>query len=122
MKQNFEKTLPELAAKLKGKKVLFYGGGQFFRLINERFNLSEINAIGIIDKVLSIREGISEICGYKLYGPESIKELQPDYVVVTTKRLLDVYEDLYFNYLKGTKIKITPLVKRDFLSIIKEIR
>lgn len=120
MKHNFEKTLPKLIKKLKGKKVLFYGGGVLFQLINEKFNLSEINIIGVVDKVLSRLEGNEDICGYKLYSPECIKELNPDYVVVTTRRLFSVYEDLYFNYLKGTKIKITPLVKRDFITIIKE--
>ena len=120
LKHKFKENLVKLEKKLNSKKILFYGGGLFFQLINEYYDLSKLNAIGIVDKKLSEYGKLDNICGYKLYSPEQILDLNPDYVVVTTRRIVKVYEDLYFNYLKDTKIKIIPLVKRSLISIMKE--
>lgn len=120
MKYKFDKTFEKLKQKLKGKKVLFYGGGLFFRLINKHFDLSPLNAIGIVDKQSSQIPSMKEICGYKIYKPEDIKDLNPDYVVISTKRIVSIAESLYFDYLKGTKIKITPLVKKGIWATYKE--
>jgi len=120
LKHKFKENLVKLEKKLNSKKILFYGGGLFFQLINEYYDLSKLNAIGVVDKKLSEYGKLDNICGYKLYSPEQILDLNPDYVVVTTRRIVKVYEDLYFNYLKGTKIKIIPLVKRSLISIMKE--
>lgn len=120
IKYKFDKTLKKLKQKLKGKKVLFYGGGLFFRLINKYYDLSQINAIGVVDKQCSQIPSMTDVCGYKIYKPEDIKELNPDYVVVSTKRIIAIAESLYFDYLKGTNIKITPLVKKGFWATFKD--
>ena len=120
IKYKFDKTLEKLKQKLKNKKVLFYGGGLFLRLINKYYDLSQINAIGVVDKQCSQISSMTDVCGYKIYKPEDIKELNPDYVVISTKRIIAIAESLYFDYLKGTKIKITPLVKKGFWATYKE--
>ena len=120
LKNNFDKTLPKLIKKLEGKKVLFYGGGLLFQLIKEYYDLSKINAIGIVDKKLSKLSTLEELCGYKLYSPDDIKELNPDYVIIATRRVIGIFEELYFDYLKDTKIKIIPLIKRSLWSLIRE--
>ena len=120
LKYNFEKNLPKIIKKLKGKRVLFYGSGLFFKLINEYYDLSSLNAIGVVDKQFSQLDDCDEVCGYKLYNPEQILELNPDYILITTKRIIPIADILYSKYLKNTDIKIMPLVKKGFWATIKE--
>lgn len=120
LKYRFDKTLPKLVKKMKGKKVLFYGSGLFFRLINQYYDLSGLDAIGVVDKRFSQLDDCDEVCGYKLYSPEQIVELNPDYVLITTKRIIPIADFLYSKYLKNTNIKIMPLVKKGFFATIKE--
>ena len=122
-KYNFSKTLPKLVKRLKGKKVLLYGAGIFLEAILKFYDLSELNIIGIADKRFDILEEDSDekFQGYKAYGTEYIKELNPDYVLVSTKFYVGIIENLYFNVLKNTKIKVKPLVRKDFITLLKEV-
>ena len=120
LKYNFEKRLEELKTKLKDKKVLFYGGGLLFELICHYFDLSSLNIIGVVDKKCHNTKLSEQICGYKLYSPKQILELNPDYVAITTRRVIPIAENLYFNYLKNTNIKLISLVKRNFIDTLKE--
>ncbi len=119
LKYKFDKTLPKLIEKMKGKKVLFYGAGLFFRVIYQYYDLSGLDVIGIADKQFSQLDDCDEICGYKLYKPEDITKLNPDYVLITTKVIISIAEFLYSKYLKNTSIKIMPLVKKGFFETIK---
>ncbi len=118
---NFDKTLPKLVKKLKGKSIVLYGAGIFLELIKKYFNLSELNVIGIADRRFSSHGENEEFLGYKAISPDEIKSLKPDYVLVATKKYIDIIEDLYYNTLKGSKIKIKPLIKKDFWTLVKEI-
>ncbi len=120
-KFDFDKTLPKLIKKLEGKSVLIYGAGVFFELMKKYFDLSGLNIVGISDKRFTEHEENEEWEGYKAYAPEEIKELNPDYVLVATKYYINIIEDLYYNLLKDTKIKIKPLMKKPFWTLVKEI-
>ncbi len=120
-KHKFEKTFPKLIKKLKNKKVLLYGAGAYLEAIKKYFDLSGLNIIGITDRRYSFKTDENEFLGYKTYSVDDIKELNPDYVVVSTKKYVDIITDLYENVLKDTKIKIKPLVKRSFWSLFKEV-
>ena len=120
-KFHFDKTLPKLVKKLKNKKVMFYGAGAYLELIKKYFDISGLNIIGIADKRFCNHKDDEEFLGYKVYSPDKIKDINPDYVVVATKMYVSIIEDLYYNTLKDTKIKIKPLVKKDFFTLLKEI-
>ncbi len=117
----FEKTLPKLLKKLEGKSVVIYGAGVFFEAIKKYFDLSGLNIIGISDRKFEDHEENEEFLGYKVYAPGEIKYLNPDYVLVATKYYINIIEDLYYNTLHGTKIKIKPLMKKSFWTLFKEI-
>ena len=117
----FDKTLPKLVKKLEGKSVVIYGAGVFFEIIKKYFDLSDLNIIGVSDRRFSNHEENEEWEGYKVYAPEEIKELKPDYVLVATKFYINIIEDLYYGTLKDTKIKIKPLMKKPFWTLVKEI-
>lgn len=118
--QKFDKTLPKLLKKLKDKKVVFYGAGVYLELIKNYFDISSLNVIAISDKKFENNE-ISEFLGYKTCTPEQIKTLKPDYVIMTTKFYINIFEYLSDDLLKGSKIKIKPLVKKSFWTLLKEI-
>ncbi|MBR1681277.1 hypothetical protein IJ707_05765, partial [bacterium] len=101
---NFDKTLPKLVKKLDGKSVVIYGAGVFFELIQKYFDISGLNIIGISDRRFEGHEENEEFLGYKVYSPDEIKELNPDYVLVATKYYINIIEDLYYGTLKNTKI------------------
>ncbi|MBR1942657.1 hypothetical protein IJ843_02855 [bacterium] len=120
-KMNFDKNLPKLLKSLNGKKIMLYGAGEFFRLAKSYFDLSGISAIGIADKKFENHEENAEWEGYKVYSPSEIKDANPDIVLVTNKYYINVIEELYYDVLKGTKIKIKPMLKKSFITLIKEI-
>lgn len=120
-KMNFDKTLPKLVNKLKGKTVLLYGAGIFLELILKYFDMSGLNIIGVSDKRFENHDENEQWKDYKVYSPSEIRNLNPDYVLVATKFYINIIEDLYYNTLKGTKIKIKPLLKKPFMTLVKEI-
>lgn len=118
IKNHLDKRINYLSKKLKNKKVLFYGAGAFFSLINEFYDLSPIQAIGVVDKKAEVYNAETNICGYKLYSPSEIKNLNPDYIVVTTRIYVITAKQVYMQYLKDTNIKLIPLVKQDIISTL----
>ena len=119
LKYNFKKRLEELKVKLKDKKILLYGGGLLLELICKYYDLSSLNIIGVADKRCQSFDD-SKFCGFNLYSPKQILELNPDYVVIATRKVIPIAEYLYFNYLKNSKIKLISLVKKNFIDTIKE--
>lgn len=118
---NFDKTLPKLVKKLKNKSVVLYGAGVFLELIKKYFDISGLNIIGISDRRFENHLENEEFMGYKVYSPEELKELNPDYVLVATKNYINIIESLYYETLKGSKIKIKPLMQKPFMTLVKEI-
>ena len=106
---------------MKNKKVMFYGTGIFFQLINQYFNLSEINVLGVVDKKYKNVNENKEYLGYKTFKPEQIIDMNPDYVIITTKMFVPIAGDLYFDYLEKTNIKLIPILKRNIFELLKEI-
>ncbi|MBQ3312050.1 hypothetical protein IJG72_08235 [bacterium] len=117
----FEKTLPKLVNRLKNKTVVLYGAGVFLELIKKYFDISGLNIVGIADRRFENHYENEEFLGYKVYSPSEIKDVNPDYVLVATKFYINIIEDLYYNTLKGTKIKIKPLLRKPFWTLVKEI-
>ena len=118
---NFSKTFKKLKRKLKNKTVVIYGTGAFFQVIKKHFDISDINIIGISDKKFEEHKEGEEFLGYKVYAPSELRGLNPDYVLVATKMYVSIIEDLYYDTLKDTNIKIKPLLKKDFITLVKEI-
>ena len=119
LKYNFSKTLPKLIKKLKNKTVVLYGVGILLDLIKENFDLSGINIIAVSDRKFK-NSDVSEYSGYKTCAPEDIEKLNPDYVLISTKFYMNIYEYLSNELLKNTGIKILPLVEKPFLTLFKE--
>ena len=117
----FSKSLKKLKKKLKDKSVVIYGAGVFFQAIQRYYDLSGINIIGISDQRFEEHSADEMFLGYKAYAPYELKELNPDYVIVATKNFINIIEDLYYDTLKGTKIKIKPIYDKGLINLIKDI-
>lgn len=118
---NFENNLANLKKKLKNKKIMIYGAGIFFAAIHKYFDLDGLNIIGIADRRFEEHTENEQFLGYKVYSPNEIRDVNPDYVLVATKFFIDIIEDLDETVLKNSKIKIKPLMKKPFLVLWKEI-
>lgn len=117
----FEKNLDKLKKKLKNKTSIIYGTGSFFKYINENYDLSKLNIIGISDMKFDDNDEGKDFLGYKMVPKNKIVSYKPDYVIVATLKYISIVEDFELNILNKTKIKVLPLAKIPLLQLIKDI-
>jgi len=82
-------NLKELLDEVKGKKVCFYGAGQLAKNIAKSYDLSLFDLRGFVDSDPSKKHG--KIGDYPIYSPDELVSLKPDYVVLTTQLVAEVY-------------------------------
>ena len=70
----FEKNLRDLKKKLKDKKIIIYGTGLLFQYINENFDLSELNILGVSDIKFSVEQDGEKYLGYNVIPKSLIGE------------------------------------------------
>lgn len=119
-KINFEKHLKNINKKLKNKKIILYCAGIFCETIIENFDLTNLNIIGIADRKFTEHQEEETVFGYKVLAPGEMAALKPDYVLVATSDFLRIMEEIEVDYLKGTKIKIKPLIRKPFKDLCKD--
>ncbi len=119
-KFGFPKYLEKMKKRLKNKKIVIYDAGEFFKVIKGYYNLDGLNIIAISDKRFA-QSNEKEFLGYQAVEPDKIKYLKPDYVIVATKIFRSIIEDLRHSQLKGTKIRVEPILKRSLWKILGEI-
>lgn len=119
-KTDFEKQLAKLETKLKNTEVILYGAGEFLEAIKHFFNLSGLNVVGICDRRFYEEQEGSLFCGYKIIPYSKLKDSNTKTILVCTLKYINIIDNLE-KLFAGKKIKIEPLVKKSFLSEIKEI-
>ena len=121
-KIKFAKHLKRLEKKLKNKKVLIYGTGNFFQYIYENYDLSNINIIGVSDKKYeTVPEDKFFGNRFTICTPDKINELNPDFILVGTLYFVKIIDVLERDVVKNKKIKIKPLINKPFLEIFNEV-
>lgn len=110
---NFEKKLKKISKKFKNKKIIIYGCGMMFNLIQKYFDISELNIIGVYDGRFAETE-ISKFNEFPIIKPENFN--LADMIMVSTWNTIDIIESL-----KYTKVKALPLVQKRFKYVLKEI-
>lgn len=120
-RKQFSKRLDTLNKNLSGKKILLYGAGAFLEVITKYYDLSKLDIIGVVDRRFTVHDENETFCGYKVYAPEEISKVNPDYLVMSTIVYLTILFNIYPKYLKHTNIKIIPLVKRTLWELLQEI-
>lgn len=108
-KINEQEYLNKLAKKLKGKKVILYGAGIISEVINEHYDLSKFNIIGIADKRFERTEE-KECLSFKTLKPNELKYTDCDYIFVSLKLFNKIKQNLIKD---GVNKKIISLINKN---------
>ena len=82
IKRNFDKYLKNIVKKYKNKKIIIYGSGLLFQTINNNYDLSKLNIIGISD-IKYRNEDKDKLCnGYKIIPLEYLSEQDFDILLL----------------------------------------
>lgn len=109
-KTDFISYLNELNTKLTSKKVLIYGAGLFFKYINEKYDLSKLNIIGISDRKFMNSEEGNKFLIYDIIPVSKINEYKPDVILVSTIKNQKIADSLKEDF---KNIEILPLVQEN---------
>ncbi|MEI8389734.1 MAG: hypothetical protein WCG23_07590 [bacterium] len=80
-KKKLQKHINKLAKTYKNKKVLIYGAGLFFNVIQENYDLSILNIVAISDNKFEKEE---QYKGIKAIPPYEIKNADFDVMIIAT--------------------------------------
>ena len=117
----FEKYFKKLVKELDGKKVVVYGTGMMFELVQKKYDLSQINIIGVSDiKYFPTQEDELDF-GYKIIPLEKLEECDADVVLLGVQKYHPIMEEFKEEYFLDKPVKIVPLVKVPFLKRVKDI-
>lgn len=107
-KKNTQSRINKLAKIYKGKKIIIYGAGILYKILNEEYNLSELDIVAITDK--SFTDENKTLNGYEAINPLKIKDYQPDVIILAT-----YYPNNIIEYLSNNIIPfLNKNVKIDF--------
>ena len=118
---NFQKQLNNIEKKCKNKKVLIYGTGLLFLTIVKNYDISKLNIIGVSDIKYDIHDNGKYLHGYETIPLSKIKELNPDYILISIFNFLPILYNFKNHFFKKTKIKILPFVDKGFTGLLREI-
>ena len=83
--QDLNTRLYNQIKKNKDKKIILYGASIFLYEFLQRYPLEDFNIIGIIDR--DSKKWGKKYGKYEIYSPNSLKELKPDYAIITIENL-----------------------------------
>lgn len=104
-RQKFQNKIDKIARKLKGKKVLWYGNGMISQVLQENYDLSKLNIVGITDRKYLGCDGIK--CKYTIIPPNKLNSINYDVIIVALKQFENTKLSLND---KGNKKEIIRLV------------
>lgn len=120
---NVQKQINRLSKKYKNKRVVLYGAGKLCQEIFENYDLSALNIVAVADKAFS-DEMQYEFYGLQCISPKSLRDIDCDVILISTYKLLPIYDYLKTNLLlksKNAKVKIRPLVKKSLIKALKDL-
>ena len=120
---NAQKQINKLAKKYKNKKIVVYGAGEYFRILKENFDLSNLNIIAIADKKFEISKE-NNWTEYNPLTPEELKDYDYDMIMVALYDDISLCDYLEYQLLVNTKNenkKIISLIEPSFWYVIKTL-
>lgn len=117
---NFSKRLINIKKRLKNKRVLIYGTGLLFKYINEHYDLSDLNIIGVTDRKYLDNERGNIDFGYNIVPYNDFMFCEFDYLFLTVKESENLKQ--YLSKIIPAS-KIIPLFQESQISkIIKKLK
>ncbi len=110
---NAQKQIDKLAKKYKNKKIVIYGAGEYFDILNQNYDLSKLNIVAISDKKFETSAD-SNTTPYKAITPDELKQFDYDVILVALLKDIEICDWLEYKFLIGTKNqykKIRPLIE-----------
>lgn len=112
-----EQQLKSKIKEFKNKKIVFYGMGSFFHILNEKFDLSAFNIVGVCDKKFNDKYATDKYLGYKIIKYKDLSEIDCDCILVSTLRYGSLIKDLSKNF---KHMKFKPLIQTPIKEIFIE--
>ena len=116
-----QKQIDKLAKKYKDKKIVVYGAGEYFKILNNNYDLSKLNIIAICDKKFETSKN-SNKTKYLALEPEKLKTFDFDIILVALLEDIRTCNRLEYNFLINTKNydkKIIPFIEPSLLYGLK---
>ncbi len=107
----FHYQIENLQQIIGDKKIIIYGCGLLFKTIQEEYDLSSFNIVGICDKKFSITDEGKDIMGIPIIPFSKLSEYSVDYIVVAVQNYYSIISELS-RTIKSSKI--IPLVNLSF--------
>ncbi len=107
---NLKKNLSSKLASISGngvKKVVYYGAGEVMEVAFVTLYENNLELLGIIDDDETKQGG--KMFGFVIKGPEGIKELKPDAIIITSIRYKDRIAEKISNDGELSKIPVYSL-------------
>ncbi len=100
-KVNAQKQIDKLAKKYRNKKIVIYGAGEYYQILQNNFDLSKLNIVGISDKKFETsKENNPSI--YLALTPEELKEFNFDIILVALYDDVSLCDYLQYQLLINT--------------------
>ena len=118
---NAQKQINRLVKKYKNKKIVIYGAGEYFNILNENYDLSKLNIVGIADRKFGLTKDANKT-EYLPLAPEELKEFDFDIIMVALYDDIAILDYLEYNLLIGTKNedkKVISIIEPNLWYLIK---
>ena len=110
LKLNYaQKQLDNFAKKYKNKKIVIYGAGNYFQLIEENYDLSQINIVGITDIKFASDKNLNTT-KYLPLAPNELKDYDYDIIAMALINDLDIMSIVDEKILKGSPNENKPIL------------
>lgn len=93
------------------KRIIIYGCGRLFQTVQEEYDLSDLNIIGICDKKFAIEDEGKDIMNSQIIPFAKLPEYNADYIIVALQNYYSMISELK-HLIKNSKI--IPLVNLNF--------
>ena len=103
-----QRQINKLARKYKNKKIVIYGAGEYFQILKNNFDLSNLNIVGIADKKFETSKD-SNPTQYLALAPEELKEFDLDVILVALYDDASLCDYLEYQLLINTENEGKPV-------------
>ena len=119
---NVKKIIDKLAKKYQGQRIIIYGAGDYFTVLQGNFDISGLNIVGISDKKFEVskEENPSK---YLPLAPEELKTFDFDVILVLLKndeKLCDYIEYQLLMNTKNEDKQVLPMLNPKYSNKAKE--
>lgn len=116
-----QKQINKLSKKYAGKKIIIYGAGEYFKILEKNYNLSQLNIVGICDNKFSTSKDLN-VTNYAALTPEELKTFEYDVILVALLRDISMCEHIELEILLNTKNEnkiVQPIIEPNLKYLIK---